>query len=306
MDNGHELGMVFIEQGSLLMAEDQLAEVLRARRNELGEQSRATVETAAQLAKLMATRGRADESANLLRPFLASGPAIFSPKALECTVTVGEKLFDLGAYPDTERVCRTIWNHATQGPGARPPYAISAGWHLSLALYFQNQGPKYEEAKATLCALLRPRPGEVVNQEQIFRIKSLLSWVCRKVNDFQQAAELAQLVWDQKGDQDILGPLFGSTGVNRIWLLSRYEKNQDKATGENNRKEARRVWNRVSEIAEVPTLTQDQKTLLVRYWHELAKDLDRFAKQRGKGNSNLAKTIEDAAARLEPRRTQRK
>jgi hypothetical protein len=83
MDSGHELGMVLIEQGSLVMAEDQLADVLRARRNALGEQSQATVETAAQLAALKAARGGAEESARLLGPFFDSGAAIFSPKALE-------------------------------------------------------------------------------------------------------------------------------------------------------------------------------------------------------------------------------
>jgi hypothetical protein len=201
MDNGHELGMVLIEQGSLLTAEDQLADVWGVRRNELGEESQATVETA-QLAALKAARGRAEESARLLRPFLESGAAIFSSKALECAATVGEKLFDLGAYPDTERVCHLIWNHATRELGATPPYVISAGWHLSLALYFQDQEAKYEEAKATLDALLRLQPGEA----RILQIKSLLSWVCRKVKDFQQAAEFARSVWDQRRDADILGP----------------------------------------------------------------------------------------------------
>lgn len=99
MDNGHELGMVFIEQRSFLKAEDQLAEVLRARRNALGEQSQATVETAAQLATLMAARGRAEESASLLRPFLPSGAAIFSPKALECAALLAKNCAILKHIP---------------------------------------------------------------------------------------------------------------------------------------------------------------------------------------------------------------
>lgn len=126
------------------------------------------------------------------------------------------------------------------------------------------------------------------------------------MKDFQQAAEFAQSVWDQKEDEDILGPHFSSTGVKRIWLLSRYEENQDKAKGESYRKEARRVWNKVSEIAEVPTLSPDQKRSLAQSWRELAKDLDHFARQRGRGSSNLAGTIEDAAARLEGRHRQRR
>jgi tetratricopeptide (TPR) repeat protein len=302
MDNGHELGMVLIEQGSLLTAEDQLADVLRARQNALGEQSQATVETAAQLAALKAARGGAGESARLLRPFLDSGAVIFSPKALECAATVGEKLFDLEAYPDTERVCRMIWNQAAREPGATPPYAISAGWHLSLALYFQDQEAKYEEAKATLDALLQLQPGEA----RIWNIKSLLSWVCRKAKDFQQAAEFARSVWDQKRDADILGPRFSSTGVNRIWLLSRYEKNQSEAEGKSNRNEARLVWNEVLESTRSHTLSQDQKQSLAQRWRELAKDLDHFARQRKRGSSSLARAIEDAAARLERRPTQRR
>jgi tetratricopeptide (TPR) repeat protein len=299
MDNGHELGMVLIEQGSFLTAEDQLEDVLRARRTALGEQSQATVETAAQLAALKAARGRAEESARLLRPFLDSRAAIFSPKALRCAATVGEKLFGLGAYHDTERVCRMIWNHAARKPGATPPYAISAGWHLSLALYFQDREAKYEEAKATLNALLQLQPGET----RILQIKSLLSWVCRKVKDFQQAAKFAQSVWDQKRDADILGPHFSSTGVNRIWLLSRYERNQSEAKGESNRNEARLVWNEVLESTRSRTLSRDQKQSLVQHWRELAKDLDQFARQRKRNGSNLARIIKDEAARLEGRHT---
>ena len=184
MDNGHELGMVFIEQGSFLKAEGQLGEVLEARRNALGEQNQATVETATQLATLIAERGRAKESVSLLQPLLTSGDGLFSLKALECAATIGERLFEVGEYPDTERVCRMIGNNAEPKPVARPAAAISAGWHLSLALYFQNQGAKHEAAKATLHALLRTRPREIIDAFRILGIKSLLSWVCRKVKDF--------------------------------------------------------------------------------------------------------------------------
>ena len=119
MENGHELGMVFIEQGSFLKAEDQLGEVLEANRNSLGKRNQATVETAAQLAALMAERGRAKESAELLRPFLVSGAAMFSLRALECAATVCEELFELGEYPSTERVCRVVWNDAKTKGGCQ-------------------------------------------------------------------------------------------------------------------------------------------------------------------------------------------
>ena len=259
----------------------------------------AEAEAAVQLAALTAERGRAEESADLLRPFFALEPAILSPKALECAVTVGEKLFELEAYADTERVCGIVWNDAKQKPGARSPGAISAGWHLSLALYFQGQRAKYEEAKAILYSLLQTRHGEVADPSRTRQIKSLLSWVCRKVEDFPQAAEFARSVWEQKGDEDILGPLFSSTGVNRIWLLSRYEQNQDKEKGTSDRTEAREVWNEVLRSTKTRALSRERKKSLAQHWCTLAEDLDRFAKQRKRRDgSNLARAIEGAAANL--------
>jgi polyhydroxyalkanoate synthesis regulator phasin len=88
--------------------------------------------------------------------------------------------------------------------------------------------------------------------------------------------------------------------------LSRYEKNQNEAKGESNRNEARLVWNEVLESTRPHTLSQDQKKSLAQRWRELAKDLDHFARKRKRGSSNLAKTIEDAATRLERRNTQRR
>jgi hypothetical protein len=63
------------------------------------------------------------------------------------------------------------------------------------------------------------------------------------------------------------------------------------------------VWNEVLESTSPHTLSQDQKKSLAQRWRELAKDLDHFAKQRERGSSNLSRTIEDEAAKLERRHT---
>ena len=106
-------------------------------------------------------------------------------------------------------------------------------------------------------------------------------------------------MWERNKDADVLGPLFSSTGVNIFWLLSRYEENQDKAEAENNRQEARRVWDVILDTTKARP-PHGQKKSLAQSWRDLAKDLNRFAKQRKRRDeSSLARTIVDAATELE-------
>jgi tetratricopeptide (TPR) repeat protein len=298
MNNGHELGIVLIEQGSFSYAEEQLRNVLDARKFALEDGNPATVETAAQLAVLVAQRGEAKEAAAILIPYLGLPAAEFSHQALECTATLGELVFQYGEYADAEQICRIVWDDARIKPGARSPGAISAGWHLSLALYFRHQEAKYEEAKAILNALLQTRPGEYVDLERTLQVKCLLSWVCRKAEEFEKADEFARSVWEQKKNENILGPLFSSTGVNRIWLLSRYRKDDHDRNVLS--KEVCEVWNDVLTTTKALTLSRNQAKSVAQDWRNLAEELDRFAKKR-RHSSVRAAEMRKEADKLEKR-----
>ena len=242
--------------------------MLKARRHAFGDQHEASIETALQYALILVQQDRPQTAAKILQPLARPGVPGMTHEMLDCTTVIGQALSQKGKWVEAEPLLTRAWEERKRSMTGSSPATFLAGWHLSLALYHQS---KYHKAKDVLQALRSSRADEPVKSVETLQVTGLLAWTCRHVNELQMAEKLARLVWDEVKEKNILGPSF-STGANMIWLLCRVGKSAK------DRDEADIVWKKV--LQSKKGCSSDEARATVDLWRGLAKDLDKFAKER--------------------------
>lgn len=283
LENGRNLAMVLHEGGDNRAAVAQLRKVLWAS-SPTNKEAQAS---ALQSLKWVWSLKQTTEAAKIIQDHFFSTPDPWTSEMLVPTTEVARALTRQGE----NAIAEPIWKRILAGErqkrtGPKGPEALDAAWHLALAQYNLRT---YDAAKRTLNDLLQARRGESVKTDNMIAIHALLAATCHKIPDGPMAEKYAAHVWNERGNEDVLG-LGAAYCAGVILVRAAFSSASASVRGGGRQKFTLMLAKKKEDIAAGRCKGKqilDTKTA----WTELAAHALRAAKSRGRESSKLEKDI---------------